>query len=378
MQKPLENVKKAVAPISRGIKARSPMKKLILIIVATVVGIVIVGTGVSIVGMYVGHWESPIVKDVAKVLPVPALTVNGHWRSYSEYLDAVATLDYSFNQAAVLQASGYTVKPSAQELRTMVLDRMAKEEIINQVAKKRGVSVTKADIDAEMKKLADQTGTEAQVAAQVQQLYKWDLATFRDKVIQPYLLRQHLQDNISGDATINADPAARAQAALARVTTGKEDFQTVAKAINEDATKSTGGDMGIYAKGEKDPLIEAAAFSLNVNETSNVIKALDGYYIIKVLEKIPADTKTSTPEKVHTAEIFIAVVPLDTWLYDQSKTQKVTLFLSGYKWDKDGARVVYSGKKSSTNGNTNTTANVNAAIDTNTTVNANTNAAASQ
>lgn len=365
MQKPLENVKKAVSPMSHAIKARSPMKKFIVILAVTITGVIVIGIAVSTVGMYVGHWESTIIKDVAKVLPIPALTVNGHWRSYDEYLDAVATLDYSFDQPAVLQASGYTVKPSAQELRTMVIDRMAKEEIINQIAKKRGVTVSKVDLDAEMKKLADQTGSEAEVATQVKQLYQWDLATFREKVIEPYLLRQRLQDNIADDASINADAAARAQAALVRVNAG-EDFTTIAKEVNEDTTKSSGGDMGIWGTGERDTAIETAAFALDVGKTTDVIKTSDGYFILKLLEKIPADESTSTPAKVHTAQIFIAVKALDTWLFEQSKSDTVTIFLRGYTWDKDNARVVYSGKTPTTNANTNGSTNTNSTDTTNT------------
>ncbi len=363
MQNPIVNVKKAVAPMNRNSKVRSPQRRFIISMVAAVVGTAVVGVAVSVVGMYVGHWESTVIKYVAKVVPAPALAVNGHWRSYDEYLDAVATLDYSFGQPAVLQASGYTVKPSDQELRTMVLDRMAKEEVVNQIAKKRGVAVTKADLDAEMKKLADQTGSEADVAEQVKQLYQWDLTTFSKKVIEPYLLRQRLQDDIASDAAINADAASRAQKALTRVQAG-EDFQTIAKELNEDSTKGVSGDMGIWAKGEKDAALEEAAFALEVGKNSGIITTVGGYYILKLLEKVPADDSTSTPEKVHTAGIFIGVKALDIWLYEQSKSQKVAIFLRGYAWNKDGARVVYSGTSSSpaTNANSAVNANTNAAV----------------
>lgn len=356
MQKKVEAVKKGMDSVTKSLTPAAPVRRFIMIVVLTVVGLAVVGVGVSIVGIYTAHWEAPIIKDVARVIPVPALTVNGHWRSYHEYLDAVATLDYSMNQTAVLQASGYSQKPSTQELRTMVVDRMVKEEVIIQLAKKRGVTVSKADIDAEMKKLSDQTGSEAEVASQVKQLYKWDLATFREKVIRPYLLRQRLQESIGNDTAINADSLKRAQAALARVKAG-EDFTTIAKDVNENSTKSTGGDMGIYAKGTQDAAIEAAAFSLKVGETSDIIKTTDGYYIIKVLEKIAADTATSQPEKVHTAEIFIATKQLDTWLYEQSKTQKIRIFLSGYTWNVQNATVVYAKKGTVTN--TNSAVNLN-------------------
>jgi peptidyl-prolyl cis-trans isomerase C len=44
-------------------------------------------------------------------------------------------------------------------------------------------------------------------------------------------------------------------------------------------------DIGWFGKGEKDPLIEKAAFSLKKGQTSDIIKTDKGYLILKVLEK---------------------------------------------------------------------------------------------
>jgi peptidyl-prolyl cis-trans isomerase C len=44
-------------------------------------------------------------------------------------------------------------------------------------------------------------------------------------------------------------------------------------------------DMGWFGKGEKDPLIEKAAFSLKEGENSDIIKTDEGYLILKVLKK---------------------------------------------------------------------------------------------
>lgn len=50
-------------------------------------------------------------------------------------------------------------------------------------------------------------------------------------------------------------------------------------------------DMGWFGKGEKDPLIEKAAFSLKEGEVSDIIKMDEGYLILTVLEKGGGEVK---------------------------------------------------------------------------------------
>ncbi|MFH0828667.1 MAG: peptidylprolyl isomerase [Candidatus Kerfeldbacteria bacterium] len=365
----IESAKGAIQQ-NKNVKKRSPVWWIATIIGLVLIGVAVVGTGVVAVGVYTAQWDGSLVSFVSRAIPLPAVSVNGHWRSYNEFLDAKATLHYSLDQPAVLQASGFTVKPNDIELTAVVIDRMAKEEIVRQLAAKRDVKVTKADIDAEMKNLTDQVGSSENVASQIQKLYRWDIAEFSEKVIQPYLLRQRLQDSIAVDTAINTDEAARVEQLLARVK-GGEDFQTIAKEVNEDSTKSSSGDLGIFGKGELDPAIEQAAFALKISETSGIIKTLDGYHIIKLLEKVAADEKAGQGEKVHVAHIFITVEPLDVWLFEQSKSQKIAVFLKGYKWNKDTARVVTTKTSSSNVNATNVNAvNVNASVNSSSNANA--------
>lgn len=67
-----------------------------------------------------------------------------------------------------------------------------------------------------------------------------------------------------------------------------EDFAKLAKENSEDpGSKETGGEY-IFARGKMVPEFEAAAFSLNTNQVSDVVTTQFGYHIIKLSEKIPA------------------------------------------------------------------------------------------
>jgi peptidyl-prolyl cis-trans isomerase C len=67
-----------------------------------------------------------------------------------------------------------------------------------------------------------------------------------------------------------------------------EDFAKLAKEFSEDpGSKDTGGEYK-FPRGKMMPEFEAAAFSLNTNQVSDIVTTAYGYHIIKLSEKIPA------------------------------------------------------------------------------------------
>lgn len=69
------------------------------------------------------------------------------------------------------------------------------------------------------------------------------------------------------------------------------DFATLAKSFSKDeATASNGGDMGWIEKGTMEPALEEAVFALQPGQVSDVIRASDGFHVVKVLERREAST----------------------------------------------------------------------------------------
>jgi parvulin-like peptidyl-prolyl isomerase len=67
------------------------------------------------------------------------------------------------------------------------------------------------------------------------------------------------------------------------------DFSTLAEQYSEDpGSKSRGGELPMFSRGQMVPEFEAAAFSLGTNEVSEVVTTQYGYHLIKVLEHVPA------------------------------------------------------------------------------------------
>ena len=64
-----------------------------------------------------------------------------------------------------------------------------------------------------------------------------------------------------------------------------EDFAALAKKYSEDGSARDGGDLGWTTRGSFVPEFDAAAFQLEVNETSDIIETEYGYHIIQLLER---------------------------------------------------------------------------------------------
>ena len=68
------------------------------------------------------------------------------------------------------------------------------------------------------------------------------------------------------------------------------DFAELARQYSEGPSKTRGGDLGYFARGQMVKPFEEAAFSMKTNEVSGIVETRFGYHIIKVYDKKPAQT----------------------------------------------------------------------------------------
>ncbi len=71
-----------------------------------------------------------------------------------------------------------------------------------------------------------------------------------------------------------------------------EDFAKLAKEFSEDPGSKENGGEYTFSRGKMVAEFEAAAFSLNTNQVSDVVTTQFGYHIIKLSEKMPAKMMT--------------------------------------------------------------------------------------
>jgi len=75
----------------------------------------------------------------------------------------------------------------------------------------------------------------------------------------------------------------KAETALKRVQDG-EDFGEIAKRLSDGSTKSQGGFLGVYKRGELSKELEEKVFKMKRNELTEVLETRQGFLILQVLE----------------------------------------------------------------------------------------------
>ena len=204
------------------------------------------------------------------------------------------------------------------------LQTLIEKELIQQEGNKAGLSVTDAEVDAEINNIRQTFQTDEEFA-QALLYYGTTLDQMKDdfgvqillkKLLQPQVtvsddeVKQYYDDNLETLKTpetikvahILVKTKAEADAVLTELKNGK-DFAAVAAAKSIDtATKDLGGEMEVFAKGTVDETFETAAFALANGKLSEVVETSAGFHVIKLLERNKPSTPTLEEKKVEIHE----------------------------------------------------------------------------
>jgi parvulin-like peptidyl-prolyl isomerase len=93
------------------------------------------------------------------------------------------------------------------------------------------------------------------------------------------------------DATNEVDQGAMARRIQQDLRQGA-DFAELARMHSESASREAGGDLGFFDKGELTEALDAAAFTLEPGEVSDILRLETAFYIIRVDEKVEEKVKT--------------------------------------------------------------------------------------
>ena len=243
------------------------------------------------------------------------------------------------------------------EGRTTILNRMIDNKLIEQEAKKSGITVKDDEVmgvirdmlrsrKMEMSDLLqalskdgvtfDGYKQELKEQLQRQQLVRREIRAkivVTDDEIGDYY-RQH-RDEYEGKEAIRikqillpvplgTDPAIRARARelaesiLKRIKNG-EPFEALAAKFSQGPAVAAGGDIGYVEKGHMLPEVEKVALNMDIGEVSPVIESSQGFYIIQVVDKRGAGLKPITEvrqEIQRKLEDEKAAKKFDQWVAD--------------------------------------------------------------
>jgi peptidyl-prolyl cis-trans isomerase C len=158
------------------------------------------------------------------------------------------------------------------------------------------MNLTEAEVKSQIsrglaiRKLIDQeiTGKIVVTETETRAYYDGNLQQFK----QPEQVKaSHILIKVDSGATDaqKAEARKKIESVQQKVKDG-EDFAELARQYSEGPSKTRGGDLGYFRRGQMVKPFEDTAFAMKTNEVSGIVETRFGYHIIKVYDKKPEQT----------------------------------------------------------------------------------------
>jgi parvulin-like peptidyl-prolyl isomerase len=320
---------------------RKKEKFKILIGVSSAIVLIFVLLGALVLAVYKYDSNSRLIRFMEKIIPLPALYVSQAGfvpvGEIKEDFAAVKKFYESQDFEQIGMRIDFNTDQGKQRLKVKergIVNKLIENKIIENLAKKRGISISESDTDAEIERNIAQFGNKERLMSDLARLYGWTLKDFQNKVVTPELYAEKLAEVYTGEID-TAAAENKIKTLYDKVTASREDFVKVARENSEGESAKAGGDLGWSSRNQLIGEIAEKAYSLKVGETSGIIESPLGYHIIKLEEK-----KTENGEDlVHIRQIFVKKTTFGDWLKEQMKNYKVIVFLGDYQWNPENAEV---------------------------------------
>ncbi len=214
-----------------------------------------------------------------------------------------------------------------EQVKRAVLNKLISSTLLLQASKKGGIKVDRAKVEAEAKGFRGRFSSDKEYQAAISKLHISE-AGLREKIsegmaIQAFIQRDftdkakvtekeikeyydnnsaafhkpeqvkasHILISVKPDADAATKKAAREKLERIRkqILAGG-DFAAFAKNNSDCPSKTQGGDLGYFSRGQMVKPFEQAAFSMMPGDISDIVETQFGYHIIKVVDKKPATT----------------------------------------------------------------------------------------
>lgn len=236
------------------------------------------------------------------------------------------------------------------------LQNLITNTLVDQEAKKANITVTDADITAEIEDLKKQFGGEEALNNALQQS-SMTLDDLKKQMPMQVKIRKLVEPKVTvtddeitkyfdeNKASFNQEEQVRASHILVKTKEEADailkqlkdgaDFATLAKEKSADTgSKDKGGDLDFFKKGDMVAEFSDAAFKLKVGETSGAVKSEFGYHVIKVTDRKEAHEYTLAEKKEEITKTLKAKKVSEmssTWLQDLTAGAKITNTLTDAK-----------------------------------------------
>ena len=274
------------------------------------------------IGIYRLGWQGGFAYRLSAIIPYPAALVDWEPIRFFTFVDDYNTLIHYWDVQRE-NSNVFLGIPDNNDIRERLMKKLIDEKFIQIWARARSITVGTDEIEQEWQRLLAKPNADTEVDYFLADAYGWSEATFKQRVLQPFLLRQKVESIVSADH--EADETAllkRANDIHDQAVSGEGDFESLAREYSGDEFSArNSGDMGYIPRGTFEPNVEEALFSMNIGDISDPIPSSLGYHIIRLDDLLYDDAGVPARAAVH--QILIKSFDFDAWLVEQEQSLSI-------------------------------------------------------
>lgn len=175
-----------------------------------------IALGIVVVLVIVGMWSVAIFRTaptqgafahVFSALRVPVARVNNSFVSYHAYVKETHALEVFLAEqdTSILATSTRLMTP--QEAKETIREQLIREQLYEQLAKEKNVTVTRADVNDTVQELIQSTTSSnpATFDAYLRDTFDYSRGDFAQYVVRPLRIQQRLREDVYGGDAVAMD-----------------------------------------------------------------------------------------------------------------------------------------------------------------------------
>jgi hypothetical protein len=256
---------------------------------------------------------------VTQVIPFPVGKACGQYVSYESYLFELRHYIHYYQTQQKVDFNSDSGRQQLAAFRKVALQSVINDACVKKLASQNHVSVSAAELNAEISLLRSQNrlGSNNAVFEDVlKEFWGWSLDDFK-RELKGQMLSQKVV------STLDTATHKRAQDVLTQVNNGG-DFAALAQQNSEDTgTKASGGDYGIaisHTNRDLSPQVVDELFKLQAGQVSGIVETPQGLEVLKARER-DGDT-------IRASHIYFAFKPISTYIDPLEKQHKPQKYIT--------------------------------------------------
>ena len=299
--------------------------RIVVLSTSLLIAALVIFSIVTVIFLYKIQTTAGFWYQVTKVIPLPIARSGSTFIAYENYLFELSHYIHYYENQQQLSFETEAGKAQLASYKDRALNKVINDAYIKELAKERGISVTSAEVDEQIRIAREQNrlGSNDEVFEDVlKEFWNWSVADFRRSLESEIREQKVLR-------AVDSETEQRAFAVLERIRAG-EDFATLASEVSDDiGTKEAGGDFGFVNKSNRNVAQQTVdtLFNLEKDQVSDItiVPYATGYAlaIVKNLER--------RGDEVRGAHIIFQLKDINEVLNERKEAKPYRLYISAPK-----------------------------------------------